>query len=98
MATFINAQLQELGELWMDAGAASLQRIPVLCSRLAELAADGKGSADIDLDLLRRVQVLSIQAEERLSACLAIQTRTGSYSGSGAHELSPRIATAGWEG
>jgi hypothetical protein len=98
MSTQINDQLKELAALWVDATAESMRRIPALCSDIAEMAARGEFGGGVDRDLLNRAKLLSTRAETRLAECLAIQSRTGSYSIRGAPELSPRVATSGWEG
>jgi hypothetical protein len=92
----INAQLEELGALWVNPISEALQRIPALCDEIA--AACAPNEARINRELLCRAGLLSIKAQTRLMDCLAIQIRTGSYSTTGALEASPRVATLGWEG
>jgi len=94
----IEPRLQQLIALWIDGTLASLRRIPLLCDEIAELAACNGFEGNPEQDLLRRAGRLSAKAEQRLMACLEIQSRTGSYSTRGALEVSPRIVTAGWEG
>ena len=65
---------------------------------MAALAARSESVGEIDQNLLRRAKLLSTKAEKRLAECVAIQTRTGTYSTGGAHELLPRVVTSGWEG
>jgi len=97
-ASQIEACLRQLSGLWMDATPASLQLIPALCEQIAEATTHPGLLRRIDRRLLRRVELLSAKAEARLEECLAIQTRTGSYSTLGAPEVSPRLVTSGWEG
>jgi len=94
----IEACLRQLSALWVDATPASLQRIPALCEQIVEATTHPGLPQKIDPSLLRRVELLSAKAEARLEECLAIQTRTGSYSTLGALEVAPRLVTAGWEG
>jgi|ERR1035441_466003 hypothetical protein len=94
----IDLRLQQLIALWIDGSPVSLQRIPLLCDQIEELAADGGFTGNPDRDLIRRAGRLSAKAEQRLVACLEIQSRTGSYSTRGALELLPHMVTAGWEG
>jgi hypothetical protein len=94
----INTQLRELARLWVDANPESVRRIPALCGEIAELAARPGFTAEIDRDLLRRARLLSTRAETRSAQCLAILSRTGCYSTDGALEVSPCVATSGWEG
>jgi hypothetical protein len=96
MLSEIDLRLQQLIALWVDGTLASLRRVPILCDEITEFEA-GVSSVP-DRHLLRRAACLSSAAERRLAACLEIQSRTGSYSTSGALETSPRIATTGWEG
>jgi hypothetical protein len=98
MSSQMNERLQELTGLWVDLTSASMQRIPALCDEIAMLAARGEDTEEIDRDLLYKTELLSTTAEKRLTECLAIQTRTGSYSTRGALERSSRVATSGWEG
>ena len=98
MPSEIDQQLKELIALWIDGTLASLQRIPLLCDEIAELAVPNGCLPHVDRDLLDRAGRLSVRAERRVAVCLEIQTRTGSYSTQGAMELSPRLCTAGWEG
>jgi hypothetical protein len=94
----MNPQLQELIRLWVDATPGSLARIPALCNVIEELAANRRFTCEIDRDLLRRADLLAAKAEKRLADCLAILSRTGSYSTHGDLEVSPRVVTSGWEG
>lgn len=91
-------RLGQLIALWIEGTSAGLRRIPLLCDEIAELAASGGFKGDFDRDLLRRASRLSAHAEQRLAACLEIQTRTGSYSTCGALEVSQHVVTADWEG
>jgi hypothetical protein len=94
----VDAGLQQLIALWIDGTRASLLLIPPVCDRIAELAANGTFTAEFDPSLAWRASLLAVKAEQRLTACLAIQSRTGSYSTQGELERSPHVATAGWEG
>jgi len=94
----IDLRLRQLVALWIDGTPSSLQSIPRLCHEIAGLAANGRYAGNLDQDLLRRAGRLSAKAERRLAACLRIQSRTGAYSMHGALELSPHLATTGWEG
>jgi hypothetical protein len=97
MTTGIDLRLQQLIALWKDASRASMREIPLLCGEILQVAA-GDGFMGLDPNLLHRAARLSVKAEQRLAACVEIQSRTGSYSTHGALELSPRVVTAGWEG
>jgi hypothetical protein len=94
----IDARLQQIISLWVDGNPASLGRIPALCDEIEELVSSSECKGDHDRNLARRAACLSAKAEQRLAACLEIQSRTGSYSMQGALELLPRVVTAGWEG
>jgi hypothetical protein len=94
----INTQLQELIELWVNPAPDQLQRISTLCDDLAAWAARNEPGREVDRKLLSRAELLATRAENRLAECVAIQTRTGSYAINGTQELSPSVATAGWEG
>ena len=96
--TRIHGQLEELANLWMDASAASLQQVTVLCGEIEATAAHGDFDRRVDRNLLRRVEQLATGAEKRLAECLTIQSRTGTYSVNGSLELLTRVATSGWEG
>jgi len=98
MTDSINSRLRKLNELWTDASEDSLRGIPVLSREIAMLAQDSTVKDHIDMVLVHRAEILATMAERRLSACLAIEIRTGSYLRSGSHELVRGIATAGWEG
>jgi len=98
MSDATNAQLLELTRLWVEASPRSLARIPDLCGAIEALAAARGTGAGIDTGLLRRLELLSARAESRISGCLAIQMRTGSYSRGGILEQASTIATSGWEG
>jgi hypothetical protein len=98
MTTQIETHLQELAGLWVEVTSEGLRRIPVLCSEIEDLTARGEAGAKVERDLLRRIDLLSSRAEARMAECLAIQTRTGTYSTRGALETTPRVATSGWEG
>jgi hypothetical protein len=97
MSSEIDVRLKELITLWTDGTPASLQRVPLLCDKIF-LAANLESQMDVDPKLLQRALRLAAAAEDRLATCLAIQSRTGSYSTGGALEHSPHIVTAGWEG
>ena len=97
-ATGVNAQLRELIALWADPNSASLLRIAGLCVQLAETAASGKVVGSPDQELLRRGLALAMSAEHRMAMCVAIQTRTGTYSAGGTFGLLPCVATSDWEG
>jgi hypothetical protein len=94
----VNAKLNELIQMWIDGSAVSLQHIPGLCDEITEIIANRAILAELDRSLLRRVALLSVRAESRLAACLAIQTRTGAYSTHGVFETLPRVVTTNWEG
>lgn len=96
MITEIDKRLEELVALWVDGNGASLRKIPCLCGEIIECA--GRDARlTYSPNLLQRVGLLAGKAEQRLRTCVEIQSRTGSYSTSGALELARRIVTAGWE-
>jgi hypothetical protein len=94
--TNINSQLRDLTRLWTDPTTENLAHIPGLCNSIEEML--GASLGEIDPSLIFRARLLAAKAQHRIEECVAIQTRTGSYSMCGAHELSPRVATTGWEG
>jgi hypothetical protein len=94
----MNTRLEKLAELWVQPTSDSLRRISELCDEVAALFARRESIGEIDQGLLRRAKLLSTKAEKRVAECVAIQTRTGTYSTCGGHELSPRVVTSGWEG
>jgi hypothetical protein len=102
MPNEIDPRLKQLIALWIDGTSTSLQCVPEVCDELYESVVNSTGRDEsklpFDGELLRRVGLLSAKAEQRLEACLEIQSRTGSYSTRGALELSARVVTAGWEG
>jgi hypothetical protein len=93
----IDQRLKQLVALWIDGTPDSLRHVPVLCEEMLLLARN-EGKLNMDQNLLHHVGRLAAKADGRLAVCLEIQSRTGSYSVRGALELTPRIATAGWEG
>jgi hypothetical protein len=98
MLNQIRSKLLELTGLWVDPSSGGLQRIPALCSEIAEMAARARVIRESDRTLIGRIELLSNQAEARLVECVNIQTRTGAYSTAGVLESSSRVATSGWEG
>ena len=107
MLSEIDLRLSQLIALWIDGTLACLRSIPPLCEEMldeiahddiADLVAAKAGKLNIDPHLLQRLGRLASKGEQRLAVCLEIQSRTGCYSTDGALELSPRMATSGWEG
>jgi hypothetical protein len=93
----LNQRVEQLAGLWREAKMESFVQIPALCDEIARLAMDGR-SAQIDSDRLRQVKLLAVRAEQRLTECVGIQTRTGIYATHGGFAVASRVATSGWEG
>jgi hypothetical protein len=94
----MKTRLEKLAGLWIEADAESLREIPLICAEISGLASNRMCSQPIDRALLGRINRLAAKAAERLDACVAIQTRTGSYSVRGGIEVAPQVATDAWEG
>ena len=94
--TDFNSQLRDLCGLWIDPSSENLARVPDLCNSIEEILAGN--SPKIDGILIFRAGLFAAKARQRIEECVAIQSRTGSYSVSGTLEVSPKVATTGWEG
>ena len=97
MSNRLNAQLEELSRLWLHATRDSLLRIPILCQEIEQCARGGQ-DFEIDSGRLRKLMLLASRGERRMTESLAIQSRTGTYSVQGTHEISRYVTTSGWEG
>ena len=97
MSNRLNLQLEELSRLWLHATRDSLLRIPILCQEIEQFACGGQ-DCEIDSGLLKKLVLLASRAERRMTESLAIQSRSGTYSVQGTHEISRYVTTSGWEG
>lgn len=92
-----NVRIAELVDLWIGGSPANLGCIPELCEQIADLVRRNDVSG-VDWPSLRRAVSLATKGHQRLTSCLAIQARLGTYSPSGVLDTASLVATAGWEG
>ncbi len=98
MEDLIQMRLVQLIQLWRDPTPGNLCLITTLCAEISPATSDQALTCKIDPKLLLRLEALAGKAERVVSECVAIHTRSGSYSTQGAPELLAHVATLGWEG